>query len=90
LADLLHAGKKASIESPNAEDGAEGEGVSDAKAFSICLADEVLEDYSANDVVPLSGMAENGIREVEIHLVKRNKKEIIRNKRKRHTREDAR
>jgi len=41
LADLLHTGKKASVESPNAEISAKRKGVGDLEIEGICMADVV-------------------------------------------------
>jgi len=90
LADFLHAGKKASVESPNAEISAKRKGIGDLEIEGICMADVVRRGQTTNDEVPFAGMAEDTVREVEIHLSKKNEKEINRNKGKRHTREEAR
>jgi len=90
LADFLHAGKKAGIESLNTEISTKREGIGDLKIEGICMADVVCGGQTTNDEVPFAGRVEDTVREVEIHLSKRNKKNITRNKGKRHTREEAR
>lgn len=90
LADFLHAGKKAGVESPNADISTERKSIGDLEIKGICMADVVRRGQTTNDEVPSAVMAEDTVRKVEIHLSKRNKKDINRNKRKRHTREEAR
>ena len=90
MADFLHTGKKASVESPNAEISAKRKGIGDLEIEGICMADVVCRGQTMHDEVPFAGMAEDTVREVEIHLSKKNEKDINRNKGKRHTREEAR